>query len=106
MIAVEVIYSPGPRRVEVVPLALPEGSTLAQALAASGLLERHGLSGASAPDCGIWGRRQPPETVLRDRDRVELYRALRCDPKEARRQRYRQRPAAGRAAKAAAQRAA
>jgi putative ubiquitin-RnfH superfamily antitoxin RatB of RatAB toxin-antitoxin module len=105
MITVEVAYSPGPRRVDVVPLALPEGSTVAQALVASGLLERHGLAGGPLPDCGIWGRRQPPETVLRDRDRVELYRPLRCDPKETRRQRYRQRPAAGRAAKAPAPRA-
>jgi putative ubiquitin-RnfH superfamily antitoxin RatB of RatAB toxin-antitoxin module len=102
MIAVEVIYSPGPRQVEVVPLALPEGSTVAQALAASGLLERHGLAGGPLPDCGVWGRRQPPAAVLRDRDRVEVYRPLRCDPKEARRQRYRQRPASGRAARATA----
>jgi putative ubiquitin-RnfH superfamily antitoxin RatB of RatAB toxin-antitoxin module len=48
---------------------------------------RHGLD----PDtvlAGIWSRVQPPDTLLRDRDRVELYRALRVDPKEARRLRY------------------
>jgi putative ubiquitin-RnfH superfamily antitoxin RatB of RatAB toxin-antitoxin module len=91
MIRVEIAYSPTPREVDVVELSLPPGSTLQQALRASGLLERHGL--ASEHDLvGIWGRRQPGHTLLRDRDRVEIYRPLRCDPKEARRQRYRERP--------------
>ena len=38
---------------------------------------------------GIWGRESGPATSLRDRDRVEIYRALVVDPKEARRLRYR-----------------
>lgn len=91
MIRVEIAYSPAPREVEVVELFLPPGSTLQQALQASGLLERHGLASADVPS-GIWGRRQPAQTLLRDRDRVEIYRPLRCDPKEARRQRFRERP--------------
>ena len=49
---------------------------------------------------GIWGRQAEPDTALRMHDRVEIYRPLRCDPKEARRLRYRQkaersRPLAG-----------
>lgn len=80
---VEVVFSPAPREVRRVALELPPGSTLADALRASGLAER-------APDlvCGIWGRRQPASTALRDGDRVELYRGLTVDPKEARRLRY------------------
>ena len=93
MISVEVAYSPAPRQVEVVVLSLPPGSTLQQALQASGLLERHHLDGVEV-QVGIWGRRQPLQAELRDRDRVEIYRPLRCDPKEARRQRYRERPPA------------
>jgi len=38
---------------------------------------------------GIFGRRVPPEHPLRDGDRVELYRTLVLDPKEARRRRAR-----------------
>ena len=95
MIRVEVAYSPAPRQVDAVELSLPPGSTLQQALQASGLLQRHGLSVAGL-SAGIWGRRQPLEAELRDRDRVEIYRPLRCDPKEARRQRYRERPPARR----------
>jgi uncharacterized protein len=84
---VEVVYCPQPGVCEVVSLRLPEGATLADALAASGLLARHGLP----PDvvkAGIWGRLREPATVLRAQDRVEIYRALLVDPKEARRQRY------------------
>lgn len=55
---------------------------------------------------GIWGRVRPLSTVLRERDRIEVYRPLTVDPKEARRQRYakrgerivsRHRPQAGKA---------
>ena len=66
--SIEVAYSPRPRQVEVVALTLTVGSTVAAALRASGLLERHHL--------------------LRNGDRVEVYRALTVDPKEARRLRY------------------
>lgn len=37
---------------------------------------------------GIWGRVRPLSTPLRDRDRIEAYRPLTVDPKEARRQRH------------------
>jgi uncharacterized protein len=86
---VEVAYCPGPGVAERVPLSLPPGATLADALAASGLVQRHGL----APDglrAGIWCRVQPLDTVLRDQDRVEIYRPLTVDPKQARRERYKQ----------------
>ena len=38
---------------------------------------------------GVWGRACEPGQVLRDRDRVECYRPLTVDPKEARRLRHR-----------------
>lgn len=85
-ISVEVCYSPRAGVVERVLLRLPAGSTLAQALAASGLASRH--PEVNTLDCGIWGRKATPETVLRERDRVEAWRPLVVDPKEARRQRY------------------
>ena len=43
---------------------------------------------STACACGVWGRVQPLDHVLRDGDRVELYRPLTVDPKEARRLRY------------------
>ena len=88
MIEVEVIYCPRPSVLDRTVLALPPGCTLGQALAASGVLQRHGLQ-AEGLAAGVWGRRQPLDHPLRARDRVEVYRPLQCDPKEARRQRYR-----------------
>lgn len=95
-IGVEVVYCPAPHEVDLVPLQLPAGSTAADAVRASGLLQRHGLE-PDALSLGLWGRACLPEQTLRERDRVELYRPLRVDPKEARRQRYKgksKRPAA------------
>lgn len=93
---VSVAYSPRAGEVDEVVVELPAGATLIEAIRASGLEQRHpGLDLAQARR-GVWGRVQPDDTVLRERDRVEIYRALLVDPKEARRQRYRK---AGRAGK-------
>ncbi len=86
---VEVVYCPRPGEADRSDLKLPPGATLAQALAASGVLQRHGLDPATVR-AGVWCRVQPLETQLRDLDRVEVYRPLTVDPKEARRLRYRQ----------------
>jgi len=84
MIQVEVAYSAGPRQIEVIALSLPQGSSVKDALVQSGLWDRaQGLS------LGIWGRKTTLSHVVQDRDRVEVYRELKVDPKEARRVRYR-----------------
>lgn len=90
---IEVVYCPAPGQVDHSRLRLAPGSTLADALAASGVLARHGLGDADAPalPTGIWCRKAGPSTPLRDLDRVELYRPLTVDPKEARRLRYQRR---------------
>ena len=85
---VDVVYCPAPGRIDQVALDLPAGATLADALAASGIAARHDLPPETLR-VGIWGREKPPETLLREHDRVEVYRPLLVDPKEARRQRYR-----------------
>lgn len=87
-IRVEVVYCPSPGQVDESRLRLPAGSTAGDALRASGLLERHGLDG-QAVSLGVWCKLAAADTPLRDRDRVELYRPLTVDPKEARRLRYR-----------------
>lgn len=72
-----------PDRVERVRLELEPGATVGAALRAAG-------HAAHAP-AGLYGRRVPPDTPLADGDRVEVYRPLRADPKEARRARARRR---------------
>lgn len=89
MLDIEVAYSPTPRQVDRVALTLPAGSTVAQALKASGLLARHGLPLDDTLSVGVWMKARPLGTVLRPNDRVEIWRPLTVDPKEARRQRYR-----------------
>jgi uncharacterized protein len=89
---VQVSYSPAPREVDQVDLQLPPGSTVTEALRASGLLERHGLTLDEHLSVGIWTKLRPLDTPLRDADRIEIYRGLLVDPKEARRQRYRKEP--------------
>ncbi|HRH85385.1 MAG TPA: RnfH family protein [Rubrivivax sp.] len=84
---VEVVYCVAPGQTDRVVLRLPEGACLQDAVEASGVCARHALD-LPTLKVGIWGRVQPPQTPLRDRDRVELYRPLRVDPKEARRLRY------------------
>jgi putative ubiquitin-RnfH superfamily antitoxin RatB of RatAB toxin-antitoxin module len=95
---VEVAYSPAPRVVHRRTLELPEGTTLQAAVDASGLLDGVAAPAREALSFGVWGRVQPAEHVLRDRDRVEICRALVVDPKEARRLRYKRaakRPSTG-----------
>lgn len=74
-----------PEAQRVVRLELPEGSTVRDAVAASGLDPR----GAAAA-LGVHGREVAPGARLRDGDRVDLLRPLAADPKEARRSRVRQ----------------
>ena len=83
---VEVVFSPAPRRVHLVTLTLPAGATVKDALLASGLADPQQQPELSV---GIWGRRASLGMRLRDHDRVEIYRALTVDPKEARRVRQR-----------------
>ncbi|MCX8086433.1 MAG: RnfH family protein [Rhodocyclaceae bacterium] len=85
-IHIEVAYAL-PERQEVVPLTLPAGSTLGQALEASGLLAKYPEIDLAKGKFGIYGKLAKLDTVLRERDRVEIYRPLIADPKEVRKQR-------------------
>ena len=62
-----------------------------QAVKLSGILPRFPEIDLLKNKLGIYGKVVPPTTVLRDRDRIEIYRPLRVDPKEARRKRAKNR---------------
>ena len=85
-IKVEVTY-PLPHRQESTPLRLPAGSTVQQAVEASGLLAKHPEIDLTKNKVGIYAKLAKLDTVLRERDRVEIYRPLIADPKEVRKQR-------------------
>lgn len=86
LLHIEVAYAL-PERQDIVSLRLPPGSTVRQAVEASGLLARHPQIDLARNKLGIYARLVTSETPLRDRDRVEIYRPLLADPKEVRRQR-------------------
>lgn len=88
-IAIELVYAHAPHQLERQQIRLPAGATVADALQACGWASPQGPVRLADLRVGIWGRPCDMHTVLRAHDRVELYRPLQVDPKEARRQRYR-----------------
>lgn len=85
-LGISVVYAEADRVFEVA-LRLPAGATVADAIEASGLREARPDIEIRADRLGIFSRKATFETPLRDGDRVEIYRPLRIDPKEARRRR-------------------
>ena len=88
MIRVEVAYAT-PERQLVLPLDVPPGCTLAEAIERSAIREEFPGLVVDFDAVGIFGRKAPAGQVLRAGDRVEIYRPLIADPKEARRKRAR-----------------
>lgn len=85
---ITLIHAGAPREVVQQDLSVPDGSTALHALKLAGWLEAFPELGTPALTLGVWGRRVGPEHVLREGDRLEVYRALRVDPKVARRERF------------------
>lgn len=87
---IELVWSPAKGDVRQSEFLVPAGATIEQALRACPEFAEQ-LPQLAQLRVGIWGRVQGLDTVLRARDRIEVYRALTVDPKEARRQRYKAR---------------
>ena len=71
----------------LLPLRVPVGTTVRDAIELSGIRERVPDLHVGDHRVGIFGKPCALATVLRDGDRVEIYRPLLCDPKEVRRRR-------------------
>ncbi len=78
-----VFAAPDPQM--LVELRLAPGATIADAIAASGLIDAFPEHALNALPVGIWGRITQASQVLQDGDRVEIYRQLLVDPMESRR---------------------
>ena len=85
-IHVEVVY-PLPQKQEIFVATLPLGATVLQAIEASGILQKYPEIDLAKNKFGVFAKLAKPDAVLRDRDRVEIYRPLIADPKEVRKQR-------------------
>ena len=85
---ITLVYSPLPRQVREWSIELQAGATLEQALECCGLLEEFPNLEKNCLQLGVWGQKTHKNHVLQDRDRIEIYRPLRVDPKTARRERF------------------
>ena len=66
---------------------LPEGITVAEAIRLCGMLDKYPEIDLAANRLGIFGKLVKADTMLRDKDRIEIYRPLIADPREVRRKR-------------------
>jgi len=85
-ISVEVVYAQADEQC-VIELDLPPAATAVEAVRRSGLLERYPEIDVETARFGLHGRLIAGGAPLTDGDRVEIYRPLRADPKQARRRR-------------------
>jgi uncharacterized protein len=85
-ITVEVAYA-RPEAQLILSLEVPVGTTVLEAVRLSGIVERFPEIDPAGAKLGIFGKLTRGDTVLKAKDRVEIYRPLIADPKEVRRQR-------------------
>ncbi len=85
-IQVEVAYALRDEQL-ILPVVVDSGSTLQDAIQRSGILDRFPEIDLKVSKVGVFGKLAKLDTVLRQDDRVEIYRPLLADPKEVRKQR-------------------
>ncbi len=83
-ISIEVVFALSERQ-RLVTVALASGATAREAVDKSGIAREFPQQDFSACRLGIWGRLIEDSQLLQDGDRVEIYRPLNIDPREARR---------------------
>lgn len=83
---VEVAYATSSRQV-IIEVCAPEGVTIRQVVVLSGVLTQFPEIDLTRQGVGIFGEAAALDDIVHDRDRVEIYRTLIIDPKEARQRR-------------------
>lgn len=85
-IHIEIAYAL-PHQQILLALQVSPGTTTEQSITQSGILAKHPEIDLAKNKVGIFGKLVKLDTVLRDKDRVEIYRPLIADPKEVRKKR-------------------
>lgn len=98
LIQIEVVYGT-PEKQELLSLPVKENTTVEQAIIESGVLNLFNEIDLSVNKVGIWNKMAKLTDVLRDLDRIEIYRPLLADPKEVRKRRAAKAKEEGRADK-------
>ena len=88
-IFVEVTYAT-PNKQLIIPVNVPQGTIVRDAIELSGIKKEFPEINLETDPVGIFGKHTTLDYVLREKDRVEIYRPLIADPKEIRRQRAEQ----------------
>ena len=83
---IEIVYAL-PHEQLLFKVQAPQGATLDEAIKLSGILVNHPEINLEKNKLGIYGKLSKADAILRDKDRIEIYRPLIADPKEIRRQR-------------------
>ena len=83
---VEIVYARDDRQ-SLISLEVKEGATLKEAIELSGILETYKQIDLLKDRLGIFSKFATLDTVLREKDRVEIYRPLIADPKKVRKER-------------------
>ena len=83
---VEVAYAL-PDKQSLISIEIKNGSTLKEAIEASGILETFEQIDLTKDRVGIFAKFATLDTILREKDRVEIYRPLIADPKKVRKER-------------------
>jgi putative ubiquitin-RnfH superfamily antitoxin RatB of RatAB toxin-antitoxin module len=88
VLRLSIIFGPSARQIVHIELQVEAPCTVGEALAQSGVLHHLPAGFELQRHVGIWGRKVELNHLVHDRDRVEIYRDLRVDPKVARRERF------------------
>ena len=88
LMSVEVAYA-APNRQLIIPLEVKEGCNMLEAVILSGIIDKFPEIDPGSMTLGIFSKveKKPESVVLSAGDRVEIYRPLIADPKEARKKR-------------------
>ncbi len=84
---IEVAYAQPDGAAHIIPLTVPRGSTIEQAIRLSGILARCPEIDLGDNRVGVFSSLRKLDDVVGAGDRIEIYRRLIADPKEARRRR-------------------
>jgi putative ubiquitin-RnfH superfamily antitoxin RatB of RatAB toxin-antitoxin module len=85
-IDIELVYAL-PQEQALLKFKVPDGTTLGDAVRLSGILAKYPEIDPDKAKYGIFGKLSKADVVMRERDRIEIYRPLIADPKEVRRKR-------------------
>ena len=85
-VKIEVSYAL-PDKQPVISLQVEQGTTIEQAISQSGILDQFPQIDITKNKLGIFGKLKKADVVVREGDRVEIYRPLIADPKQVRKQR-------------------